>query len=93
MLPVALFLQYPLSCPLRTLLLEHNMPSDIRDNDLQDPGSDDDDIGITDELNDYRQGSQNSSAKAEYSQPSPYHASPTGEGITMPSTDEGPIPR
>ncbi len=67
--------------------MEHDMPTNTRDNNLHNPESNDIEIGIAHNLIDSRRSPQNPLDQAERSYPSAYHASTIGKGMTMPSPD------
>ncbi|SJL15292.1 uncharacterized protein ARMOST_18785 [Armillaria ostoyae] len=66
-------------------------PSDIRDRTPHYPGSNDEDVRVTDELNSSTRA-EISFDQGENSHRSAHHASTTEQGTTMPSPDEGSVP-
>ncbi|KAK0471467.1 hypothetical protein IW261DRAFT_1371734, partial [Armillaria novae-zelandiae] len=86
---IALFLLYPLSFPLWTLVKEHDMPSDIQDDTSHDPVFNGKGIGVTDQLN-TSMPPVTSWDRPENSHRSAHHATTTGESMSMPLPAEGP---
>ncbi len=72
--------------------MEHDIPTDTRDNDLHNPESNDTDIGVTHNLINSRRKSKNSLDQVEHSYPSACHSSTTEKGMTMSSPNEEPFP-
>ncbi|KAK0209928.1 hypothetical protein IW262DRAFT_1323774, partial [Armillaria fumosa] len=90
---VALFLLYSFSFPLRTVVKEYHMPSDIQDETSHDPAfNGDSGIGVTDPLN-ASTYTQTPLDTLENSHRLAHHASTTGKGMSMPLPEEGPTTR
>ncbi len=72
--------------------MENDMPSDIRDENPRHPEYNDEEIRVTDELDDSTYA-ENSSYMPEDSHHSAYRASPSGEKMPVPLAGKGPMRR